>query len=141
MIYQYVVQRGSLVLYQIGGVQNKSLDSEAAVAENEIDELNKLIADGLRFHESGDVSSARDCYLKVLEHDPRNSKALDLAGLLCMQCGEPDAAKEFYNSAIEVEPDNPRFLLHLGILLLEQDKLVESEAVRATSFRIRRRLC
>ena len=124
-----MVQIRIWVLYQIDGAQTKSLDSEAAVAENEVDELNKLIADGLSFHDSGNVEAARDCYLRVLEHYPRNSKALDLAGLLCMQCGEPDAAKEFYKSAIEVEPDNPRFLLHLGILLLEQDELVESESV------------
>ena len=72
------------------------------MSDNEID---KLIASGLSFHDSGDVEAARDCYLKVLELDPRNSQALDLAGLLCMQCGESEAAKEFYKSAIEVDPD------------------------------------
>ena len=114
------------LIYHEVGADTALADSGAVMSDNEID---KLIASGLTFHDSGEVEAARDCYLKVLELDPRNSQALDLAGLLCMQCGESEAAKEFYKSAIEVDPDNPRFLLHLGILYLDQDDLGGSEEV------------
>jgi tetratricopeptide (TPR) repeat protein len=99
------------------------------MSEENADKLEKLLNDGLGYHDAGDIARARDLYLKVLEIDPQNSKALDLAGLLCMQCGELEAAKDFYTSAISIEPKNTRFLLHLGILLLDQGDITESEKV------------
>ena len=70
------------LIYHEVGADTALADSGAVMSDNEID---KLIASGLTFHDSGEVEAARDCYLKVLELDPRNSQALDLAGLLCMQ--------------------------------------------------------
>jgi tetratricopeptide (TPR) repeat protein len=94
--------------------------------------LHDLLVTGLRHHELGEVEQARDAYLKILELDPRNAQALDLAGVLCMQCGELEAARDFYDAALEVEPENARFLTHVGTLQLHQGDL--SEAV--DTFRI-----
>ena len=98
-------------------------------SDSNLDKVEQLIADGLVYHDAGEIEKARDAYLQALDLDPENAKALDLAGLLCMQCGEPEAAEEFYRSAINIEPDNTRFSLHLGILYLEQNDFEKSEEI------------
>ena len=99
------------------------------MTDSNLDKVEQLIADGLVYHDAGEIEKARDAYIQALDLDPENAKALDLAGLLCMQCGEPEAAEEFYRSAINIEPDNTRFSLHLGILYLEQNDFEKSEEI------------
>jgi hypothetical protein len=53
------------LIYHEVGDGNKLADSEAVLSDNELDEIDKLIASGLSFHDSGDVESARDCYLTL----------------------------------------------------------------------------
>jgi Flp pilus assembly protein TadD len=93
------------------------------MSEEVSETIHDLMVTGLRHHETGDVEQARDAYLKVLELDPRNGQALDLAGVLCMQCGELEAARDFYDAALEVEPENARYLTHVGTLQLQQGEL------------------
>ena len=52
-----------MIFHEVGAATALA-DSGAVMSDNEID---KLIASGLSFHDSGDVEAARDCYLKVLE--------------------------------------------------------------------------
>ena len=46
-------------MYHEVGAGTALADSGAVMSDNEID---KLIARGLSFHDSGDVEAARDCY-------------------------------------------------------------------------------
>ena len=82
------------------------------------DAINELLKRGIKHHEAGEVVEARNVYLEILERDPQNHQALDLAGLLCMQCDELDAAADFFSSAIELDPDSGRYLCHAGTLEL-----------------------
>lgn len=50
------------------------------------DAINELLKRGISHHEADEVVEARNIYVEILERDPQNHRALDLAGLLCMQC-------------------------------------------------------
>ena len=52
------------------------------MADSNKEKVEQLIQDGLAHHDAGDVEQARDAYLRALELEPENAKALDLAGLL-----------------------------------------------------------
>jgi Tfp pilus assembly protein PilF len=83
------------------------LPTEDPSVENE-DAINELLRRGIAHHEAGEVVEARNIYVEILERDPQNHQALDLAGLLCMQCNELEAAGDFFESAMEIEPDSGR---------------------------------
>ena len=84
------------------------------------DAINELLKRGISHHEADEVVEARNIYVEILERDPQNHRALDLAGLLCMQCDELDAAADFFASAIELDPESGRYLCHAGTLELHQ---------------------
>ena len=87
------------------------------------DAINELLKRGISHHEADEVVEARNIYIEILERDPQNHKALDLAGLLCMQCDELDAAADFFSSAIELDPESGRYLCHAGTLELHRGRL------------------
>lgn len=92
-------------------------------------EIKELLGRALSHHEAGQIEEARDLYLEILDRDPRNSQALDLAGVLCMQCDELDAAADFFEAALEVDPDDARCLCHSGTLELKRGDLAKADAL------------
>ena len=89
--------------------------------------LSELLREATSAHQNGDVDLARDLYVQILEKQPDNSTALDLAGLLCLQCGEIEAAEDFFETALSFEPDNARFNNHLGAVRIRQNKVRDAE--------------
>ncbi len=91
--------------------------------------VSELLREATSSHQKGDIERAKELYLQILEKEPQNSTALDLAGLLCLQCGEVDAAEDFFDSALSVEPDNARFNNHLGAVRMRQNRVRDAEAL------------
>jgi len=59
----------------------------------------------IRRHEAGELRAAEHAYRVVLQSDPRNTRALNMLGILVAQKGHWDKGIELFRQALEVDPD------------------------------------
>lgn len=64
-------------------------------------------------HQGGRFQEAERIYRQVLQHDPRNTNALQLLGLLAHAAGRNDVAVELIRKAIQIRPE-PHFYVNLS---------------------------
>ena len=64
---------------------------------------------GLRFHQSGSLEQAEECYRWTLAEQPDHADALHLLGVTVLQLGRPDEALQAIQRAIEQQPGTPEF--------------------------------
>ena len=90
--------------------------------------INAWLNAAVQHHEAGEVNDARDYYMKVLDADQLNERALQLAGLLCLQAGELDGAEGLLKAALEVNPESSTIPNHLGAIALQRGDLKSATA-------------
>ncbi len=84
---------------------------------------------GLRLHQSGRLTGARQTYLELLRTDPVNADAWHLLGVIALQLGEPGTAVSLIAKAIEFDAHQPVYFNNLGNALFEQRKLEDAAAL------------
>ena len=76
--------------------------------------FKKLLSDGLKAHQDGDLARAGELYRKALGLQPRNPDALNLMGVLMTQAGQLDVAISLLESAARAAPDFAPVHVNLG---------------------------
>lgn len=80
-------------------------------------ELNEMVAQGHRLHQSGQFSKAESQYRQVLHTDENHVIANNLLGLLCLQTKRLDEAVQHIERALQVMPDDAQAHSNLGLAL------------------------
>ncbi len=80
-------------------------------------ELNAMVTQGHRLHQSGQFSKAESQYRQVLHADENHVVANNLLGLLCLQTKRLDQAVNYIETALEVMPDDAQAHSNLGLAL------------------------
>ena len=68
----------------------------------------------IQHHQAGRLAEAEAIYRQILAHDPRQSDALHLLGVIAHQVGRNDLAVDLIRQAIELSPNVPEFHSNLG---------------------------
>ncbi len=87
-------------------------------------------------HQAGAIATAEQIYHQVLQLEPNNAEALDLAGVAAHQTGRHTEAIELLSRAVKIEPNRSSYHNHLGAAFVAMKRFAEAEA----SFREARRL-
>ena len=90
-------------------------------------EIARLLAEGARRHQHGDLRKAENCYRQVLRLDSRQPDALHLSGLVAYQSGDRASALTLINQALAVDARQAPFHNSQGVVLLALDRLAEAE--------------
>ncbi len=86
--------------------------------------LNK----GLALHQNGNLDAAKLLYQQVLNHNPKNGDALNLAGTLALQTGDLKRARKLLQRAVEYYPHRTAYYTNLGSTLRAQGNLTQAAA-------------
>ncbi|KPK36745.1 MAG: hypothetical protein AMK70_01080 [Nitrospira bacterium SG8_35_1] len=94
-----------------------------------------ILAEGIMYHQSGNLVNARSLYKKILKADPEHADALHLLGVISYQTGNNQRAVEYIESAITKNPSASFYHNNLGNALMnlsELDKAIQcfKEALR-----------
>jgi len=84
---------------------------------NLTDDPAQLVTEGLRLHEDGQLEEAERLYVRALELEPNNFKALHALGVIKSQLGDYPAAEELIGLALKLNPRSALAHMHLGIAL------------------------
>jgi len=76
--------------------------------------LNRIIQEGVTFHNTGQFQKALECYERVLRQDRRNHDGLRLSGCALIALSRPQEAVERLEAARAAKPDSPETLGHLA---------------------------
>lgn len=74
----------------------------------------ELIREGMTHHRAGHLALAQSAYRRALEHDPDNSEALALLGMVAGQNGELNSAVDLFERALKHDPHNADIYHNLG---------------------------
>jgi len=91
-------------------------------------DVTAMLQEALRFHQSGELSTAEELYRKIKIIDPFNADALHLLGLLCHQKGDYFNAEVLIREAIASDPHAAFFYVNLGNTLKARGKTCEAIA-------------
>ncbi|SRR5579883_44204 len=71
----------------------------------------------LELHRSGQLTDAKEGYLRLLKSTPRDIELLHSLGILCAQQENFDEASEYLQKALKIQPKNLQIMLHLANIL------------------------
>lgn len=89
--------------------------------------LDKILEDGCRSYLKGNIKKSIECFLKVLETEPNNTKALFHLSIAYMDLNKYDKALEIIDRLIKIEPDNALAYKNRALIYYSQNK--EKEAM------------
>ena len=90
--------------------------------------MEKMLEDGSRYYLKGNFKKAIDCFLKVLEVEPENTKALFYLSIAYMDLGRYDEAIATIDRLIVLEPDNALAYKNRALIKYSQNKEKEAMA-------------
>ncbi len=79
-------------------------------------------------HLSGAIATAEQIYREVLQLEPHNVEALDLAGVAAHQSGRQDEAIELLLRAVAIASHEPSYHIHLGAAFVAAKRFTQAEA-------------
>lgn len=79
----------------------------------------EILQEGLRAHASGDLATAEEAYLLVIQLDPQNKFAYYNLGVISQGRDEPELATRNYRTTLRIDPDFVPALFNLAILRTE----------------------
>lgn len=81
--------------------------------------LHSLLQQAISHHQQGRLQQAEDCYVQVLQIDPRQFDALHLIGVIAKQRGDTQSALNFFAKAIAVDAKQAKVHCNLGATFQE----------------------
>lgn len=75
------------------------------------------LQEGIAAHRKGDLATAQDIYLEILNKDPENADGLHFLGLLHFDAGETESAIDLIQTSLEKDDRNTSALNNLGNIL------------------------
>jgi len=96
--------------------QRRSEKSKKSVSGNKqpLNLTEQTLIAGHEAHRIGNLASARQLYLQVLQTSPNNADALHLLGVIFYQTGEYGQAVALIGKALEINPLQPHYLNNIG---------------------------
>lgn len=85
-----------------------------------------LLQMAIDHHRQGELTRAEWAYLEVLEHEPENTDALHLVGVLTHQMGDTKAAIDRVQQSLAIDPDQAGALNNLGNMLVDAERHEEA---------------
>src|SRR5262245_23120405 len=76
--------------------------------------LDELLKTGVRQHQAGRLSEAKQAYEQILAIDPSHPEALHLLGVVALQGGDATRAVDLIQRALQKQPRNWQYLLNLA---------------------------
>ncbi len=92
------------------------------------DNSQALFQEGVRRHQSGDISGAVETYRKLLERNPDHLEARSNLGAAYARLGDYAAAIEQYQRALELDPANAAVRFNLGLAFYNAARIREAAA-------------
>lgn len=92
------------------------------------DDARRLLLDGVRLHQAGDLAAAQHCYEAVLARQPDQPDALHLLGLLADHHGDHERAIDLIGRAVAQVPDQAEWHGNLATAMLAAGRAAEAEA-------------
>ncbi len=89
--------------------------------------MEKLLEDGSRYYLKGNINKAIDCYLKVLDIDPNNVKALFYLSIAYMDISKYEKALEVLDRLLAI--DSNHALAYKNRALVKYSLNMEKEAL------------
>lgn len=90
-------------------------------------EAVRLVAEGARRHQAGELRKAEACYRQALRLDPKQPDALHLTGLVAYQSGDAAGGLVLIEKALAADPRQASFHNSHGVVLLALDRLADAE--------------
>lgn len=87
---------------------------------------DRLVAEAVALHRSGNLDGAQALYNRILEEQPDNAQVLNAAGVLRCQRGDHENGIPLLRRSIGSTPGNPSFLCNLAIALDETRRPAEA---------------
>lgn len=78
---------------------------------------DERLQEGIAAHRSGDLATAQDIYIEILEKNPEDPDGLHFLGLLHFDAGHSDSAIGLIQRSLEVNQSNTSALNNLGNIL------------------------
>ena len=88
--------------------------------------LQRMLDDGLRQHQAGEIAAAGVCYRTVLESDPLHADALHLLGIAERDAGRPEDALRHLQRVVQLRPHFAEAQGNLGLVLAELGRHCEA---------------
>lgn len=97
---------------------------------------DERLQEGIAAHRSGDLATAQDIYIEILEKNPEDPDGLHFLGLLHFDAGHHDSAIGLIQRSLEVNQSNTSALNNLGniLKLTGEPKLVLAAYVQAVEY-------
>lgn len=96
-------------------------------------EIDERLQEGIAAHRKGDLETAQDIYLEILNKDPEHADGLHFLGLLHFDAGRSDSAIDLIQRSLEKDERNTSALNNLGniLKLIGEPKAAFAAYVRA----------
>lgn len=89
-------------------------------------DLQALLSQGFRLHQSGQLPQAAQLYQKVLSFEPASVDALNLLAVVHLQSRDLEGFVKLGFRSLGLRPDQPQLLGNLGTALLERGRFDEA---------------
>lgn len=98
-------------------------------------DLDKLLNAGRKFHQSGNLDKAMQCYQHALNLQPGNPEIYNLMGVVALNTGQNEVAKELFLTAITLNENQALYHRNLATsqLRLAENKDAEKACRRSIS--------
>lgn len=91
-----------------------------------LQDVAKLIQDGLALHNAGRINDARLCYLGILKKQANHFDALQLLAITYTQQKHPELALQYFDKALLINKANPAVFNNKGAALEELKRFNEA---------------
>ena len=94
------------------------------LVDNELSafQIDSMVNKAIETHKSGDLPSAKEMYLHILEVDNHNYNAIHMLGVIASQEKNHTLALELLQKAILIKPDDSRAFYNMGLAAYELGK-------------------
>ena len=90
-------------------------------------DIEKLIANGLKHQNAGRIEVARKYYLKALKASPNEPNAIHFLGVAYHQLENNEQAEKYLKEAVQLKPDDSQAHNHYGCVLIALNKISGAE--------------
>ena len=110
-------------------------------ARQNIQDIQRLLAEGLGHHQAGRSAQAEALYRRILRLDARHAESLHLLGMLAYAGRPARVAVERIREAIAICGTEASYYSNLGAVLQAQDRLEEAVACYERALDVEAGLC